>query len=117
MPVAQRCRPAPSISRNPCRHRRPIRGNSRSMDVSRTHPRGPGSLTLDTSHSQTPVDGRAVSSWYTPGFTDALGDRLLLFDNTDGGNLEMLRLRTHLTIAPRFAACLRDQHRVLTSFV
>ena len=57
-----------------------------------------------------------LTNWYAPGFSDALGDRLLLFDNTESCNLEMLRLRAHLTFDPEFEAALRRQVRVLGSF-
>lgn len=54
-----------------------------------------------------------LARWYAPGLSDPLGDRLLLYDNTGGDALEMLRLRAHLTRHPKFEASLRAQTQIL----
>ena len=43
-----------------------------------------------------------LESWYTQGFSDGLGDRLLMFDNTDAPSWELLRLRKEFSAAPGF---------------
>ncbi|MCC7009626.1 MAG: PEGA domain-containing protein [Acidobacteria bacterium] len=55
-----------------------------------------------------------VASWYTPGWSDAFGDRLLMFDNTTAGDLELLRFRSGFD-APAFETALRDRVEVLRS--
>ena len=57
-----------------------------------------------------------LASWYAPGLTDGLGDRLLMFDNTAGPSLELLRFRPDLALAPGFEAALRDQVKRLARF-
>ena len=49
------------------------------------------------------------ASWYTPGVSDGLGDRLLMFDNTTASSLELLRFRPEFGDAPGFALALRDR--------
>lgn len=56
-------------------------------------------------------------AWYAPGFSDALGDRLLLFDNTDGRPLELLRLRPDFARAEAFEPALRERAAELAGFV
>jgi hypothetical protein len=53
---------------------------------------------------------QSLASWYTPGLSDGLGDRLLMFDNTTASSLELLRFRREFADAPGFEAALR--HRV-----
>lgn len=50
-----------------------------------------------------------LASWYMPGFSDGLGSRLLMFDNTRAPAWELLRLRTEFTAAPSFESALRQQ--------
>src|SRR5690242_20640240 len=57
-----------------------------------------------------------VASWYTPGLSDALGDRLLMFDNTTASSLELLRFRPELIAAPGFAEALRARVDELSGF-
>jgi len=52
--------------------------------------------------------GPGLASWYTPGRSDAFGDRLLMCDNTDASSLELLRFRRELADAPGFDNALRD---------
>jgi serine/threonine-protein kinase len=66
-----------------------------------------------TRSPKSPIEG--VSSVYIPSLTDGFGDRLLMFDNTDGDPLEMLRLRTALDDTPGFEDALRERVRRLDS--
>jgi hypothetical protein len=61
-----------------------------------------------------PVDPGIVA-WYVEGFSDRLGDRLLLYDNT-GPALELLRLAPQLAAAPGFEAALRARIDQLKAF-
>ena len=62
-------------------------------------------------NAQTPI-----ASWYTQGISDGLGDRLLMFDNTAAGSLELLRFRPGLANAPGFEDTLRDTVQRLAEF-
>src|SRR6476620_4983138 len=44
----------------------------------------------------------SLASWYTPGFSDGLGDRLLMFDNTAAASLELLRFKPEFGNHPVF---------------
>jgi hypothetical protein len=55
-------------------------------------------------------------AWYAPGFSDALGDRLLLFDNTEGRPLELLRLRADFARIAEFEFSLRERAHDLAGF-
>jgi hypothetical protein len=55
------------------------------------------------------ASGQGVVAWYAQGFSDRLGDRLLLFDNTGAPPLELLRLAERLTTHAGFEPALRDQ--------
>ena len=58
-------------------------------------------LTID--NNPRPVDPRPMrASWYAPGLSDGLGDRLLMFDNAGGASLELLRFRPEFSRAPLF---------------
>jgi PEGA domain len=57
-----------------------------------------------------------LASWYAPGLSDALGDRLLMFDNTSAPSLELLRIRPELTDTPGFEEALRERVRSLQHF-
>lgn len=46
---------------------------------------------------------------YTPGFSDGLGDRLLLFDTSTASSLELLRFKKEFSEAPGFEAALRKR--------
>jgi hypothetical protein len=54
-----------------------------------------------------PTSQAPLASWYTQGVSDGLGDRLLMFDNTSTGSLELLRFRPDLAAAPGFERALR----------
>jgi hypothetical protein len=59
---------------------------------------------------------RALFAWYAPGFSDRLGDRLNLFDNTDGPPLELLRLRQEFSRVADFEFSLRARVGELRDF-
>ena len=61
-----------------------------------------------------PVDPGIVA-WYVEGFSDRLGDRLLLYDNS-GPALELLRLAPQIAAAPGFEAALRARIEQLKRF-
>jgi hypothetical protein len=57
-----------------------------------------------------------LASWYTPGLSDGLGDRLLMFDNTTASSLELLRFKREFTAAPGFEYALRRRVDELAEF-
>ena len=57
-----------------------------------------------------------LSSWYTQGLSDGLGDRLLMFDNQATGPLELLRVRPDFTFVPDFETRLRARLDKLANF-
>ena len=59
---------------------------------------------------------RSLASWYMPGFSDGLGSRLLMFDNTQAPSWELLRFRAELTADPGFETALRGRVMQLSSF-
>src|SRR5215510_936069 len=59
---------------------------------------------------------KPVSSWYTQGLSDEIGDRLLMFDNTGGPSLELLRFRSQLVACPGFENALRERVELLAQF-
>jgi hypothetical protein len=61
--------------------------------------------------SQTPL-----ASWYAQGPSDALGDRLLMFDNSGAPAWEILRFRAEFTATPRFEHALRARVERLREF-
>ena len=62
------------------------------------------------------VKPNGLFAWYTPGHSDHLGDRLRLFDNTDGPPLELLRLRPDFARVPDFEFSLRARVAELRDF-
>ena len=70
------------------------------------------SLRLE-SEPLSPQQNSGVASWYTPGPSDGLGDRLLMFDNTTASSLELLRFRQEFSSRPGFEAALRRRVRQL----
>src|SRR2546429_5641064 len=48
-----------------------------------------------------------LASWYTQGLSDGLGDRLLMFDNTNAPSWELLRFRPEFAAAVGFETALR----------
>jgi hypothetical protein len=64
------------------------------------------------------ASGKAASdlvAWYAEGFSDRIGDRLQLFDNT-GPGLELLRFNPLLTANPAFEPALRASVESLDDF-
>ena len=65
-----------------------------------------------------PEDGpdKRLTTWYAQGQSDALGDRLLMFDNTNAPSWEILRFKPALAHDPRFESALRERVEHLISF-
>lgn len=63
-----------------------------------------------------PATRQHLASWYTPGLSDALGDRLLMFDNTTASPLELLRFKPEFSRTPGFEEALRQRVDELASF-
>ena len=59
---------------------------------------------------------KPVASWYAPGLSDGLGDRLLMFDNTGAPSLELLRFRREFADVPGFEEALRERVERLDGF-
>ena len=59
---------------------------------------------------------QAIASWYAPGLSDEIGDRLLMFDNSSAPSLELLRFRRALTGTPGFEVALRRRVEQLSDF-
>src|SRR5579864_2259580 len=57
-----------------------------------------------------------VASWYTPGLSDGLGDRLLMFDNSAAVPLELLRFPRSFSQSASFELALRRRIDELTTF-
>jgi hypothetical protein len=74
--------------------------------------RGPISL-FDGPGNKSP---KGLASWYLPGLTDALGDRLLMFDNTGAASLELLRLKKEFSDKQGFESAIRARMRQLETF-
>jgi len=73
------------------------------------------SFIVDAAAASVPArSGRA--SWYTPGLSDGLGDRLLMFDNSTASPLELLRFTREFSGVPAFEAALRDRVQQLVRF-
>ena len=64
------------------------------------------------------VDGtqEPLASWYTQGLSDGLGDRLLMFDNSNAPSWELLRFRPEFVSTPGFERALRDRVEQLGHF-
>ena len=63
-----------------------------------------------------PKGSSQLSSWYTQGPSDGLGDRLLMFDNAATGPLELLRVRPDFAFVPDFESRLRGRLDRLATF-
>jgi hypothetical protein len=61
-------------------------------------------------------DDKRLTTWYAQGQSDALGDRLLMFDNTNAPSWEILRFKPALAREPRFEAALRQRVELLAAF-
>src|SRR5262245_28658721 len=57
-----------------------------------------------------------LATWYAQGHSDALGDRLLMFDNTSAPSWEILRFKPALARDHRFESGLRLRMEQLASF-
>jgi len=57
-----------------------------------------------------------LASWYTQGLSDGLGDRLLMFDNTNAPSWELLRFRPEFAAAVGFETALRERVERLGQF-
>jgi PEGA domain len=63
-----------------------------------------------------PPPQKPLASWYAQGLSDGVGDRLLMFDNSDAPSLELLRVRPELAVAPGFEEALRERVQNLSGF-
>ena len=59
---------------------------------------------------------KRLTTWYAQGQSDALGDRLLMFDNTNQPSWEILRFKPALAHNPKFEAAVRQRVEQLSSF-
>jgi PEGA domain-containing protein len=59
--------------------------------------------------SEQPAIRSDRASWYTPGLSDGLGDRLLMFDNTSASALELLRFKPEFSGTHGFEDSLRSR--------
>jgi hypothetical protein len=59
---------------------------------------------------------KRLTTWYAQGQSDGLGDRLLMFDNTNAPSWEILRFKSALAHESRFEAALRERVEQLASF-
>jgi len=64
----------------------------------------------------TDESGKRLTTWYAQGHSDALGDRLLMFDNTSAPSWEILRFKPDLAADARFETELRHRVDQLSSF-
>jgi hypothetical protein len=71
---------------------------------------------LAESSDPTAAARTGVASWYTPGLSDGLGDRLLMFDNSSAVPLELLRFPRAFSQSAAFELALRRRIDDLTTF-
>ena len=64
----------------------------------------------------TDESGKRLTTWYAQGHSDALGDRLLMFDNTSAPSWEILRFKPDLAADARFETEIRHRVDQLSSF-
>jgi hypothetical protein len=64
----------------------------------------------------TDESGKRLTTWYAQGHSDALGDRLLMFDNTSAPSWEILRFKPDLAADARFETEIRYRVDQLSSF-
>jgi hypothetical protein len=64
-----------------------------------------------------PAEPQRLASWYTPGLSDAIGDRLLMFDNSTSSSLELLRFKPELSKVEGFEQALRQRVEELATFM
>lgn len=78
-----------------------------------------GDVILQTTSRDVPgpaAPPHSLASWYAPGLSDGLGDRLLMFDNSAAPSLELLRFRPDLADNLQFELALREQVQRLARF-
>jgi hypothetical protein len=63
-----------------------------------------------------PDEPQRLASWYTPCLSDAIGDRLLMFDNSTSSSLELLRFKPEFSRVPAFEDALRRRVDELAHF-
>ena len=61
-------------------------------------------------------DPQPRASWYAQGFSDSIGDRLLMFDNSRGPSLELLRFSRRVAASADFENALRERVDVISQF-
>jgi hypothetical protein len=59
---------------------------------------------------------KRLTTWYAQGQTDGLGDRLLMFDNTNAPSWEILRFKPALARDAGFETALRERVEALATF-
>jgi PEGA domain-containing protein len=72
-------------------------------------------ITTDEAHTSQ-FHPQRHASWYAQGRSDAFGDRLLMFDNSRGPSLELLRFSQRISGSPDFEAALRERVDLLSQF-
>ena len=72
-----------------------------------------GSFIVDDAAASSSGTRPGLASWYTPGLSDGLGDRLLMFDNSTASPLELLRFNKEFSGVPAFEAALRGRFQQL----
>lgn len=72
-----------------------------------------GSFIVDDAAASSSGTRPGLASWYTPGLSDGLGDRLLMFDNSTASPLELLRFKKEFSGIPAFEAALRQRFQQL----
>jgi hypothetical protein len=70
--------------------------------------RGPTTLFDNSTEASSKA---SLASWYLPGLSDGVGDRLLMFDNTGSPSLELLRFKKEFISKPAFEEALRQRIR------
>ena len=66
--------------------------------------------------ADSPDEQQRLASWYTPGLSDAIGDRLLMFDNSTSSSLELLRFKPEFAKVDGFEQALRHRVEELANF-
>ena len=77
--------------------------------------RGPIGIFDETPRRQTSPP--SLASWYMPGLSDGMGDRLLMFDNSGSPSLELLRFKKEFSDQPAFEIALRQRIQQLEQFI
>jgi hypothetical protein len=63
-----------------------------------------------------PSHQQGHASWYAQGLSDPIGDRLLMFDNSRGPSLELLRFSWRVVASADFENALRERVDLLSQF-